>query len=170
MRIKLLWVLFLLASSFAFAQKQTGAIEGRLKDKEDRPIPGVTVTVSSPSFIAGSSNTFTDQSGFYRFPLLPPGTYDVQATLPGFDALVRRNVTLAVGFTQSVNFTLEMTRGYETIEVVGTPPLIDVTTTAVAFTVPRNVIENLPKADQIENLISLTQASATTLASTVVNG
>ena len=72
----------LLLSSCLFAQGSSGAIEGTVKDMDGRPIPGATVTVSSPSLIGGSSSATTDPSGYYRFPFLMSGKYEARASLP----------------------------------------------------------------------------------------
>lgn len=151
-----LLLVFLAFSSFAFAQRQTGTIEGSVQDIDGLSIPGANVTVSSPSLIGWNLSTVTDHSGFYRFAWLPSGSYEVKAEMPNFQTVVRRNIGISVGFTQTINFTLAMTTVSEVIEVVEKPPLIDVSTTAVAFTVPRILIENLPKVDKIENLMALT--------------
>jgi hypothetical protein len=149
-------LLTLLTSSHAFAQKQTGAIDGTVEDNERRPIPAATVTVSSPSLIGGSSNTFTDPNGYYRFPALAPGTYEVKVELQGFQTLIRRNIDLSVGLTLTVDFTIQITSVAEIVEVTEKPPLIDVSTTAVSFNVPAEIIRNLPKVQRIEDLIALT--------------
>ncbi len=148
--------MLILTSAIAFAQKQTGSIEGIVRDLEDRPIPGATVTVSSPSLIGGTATTFTAQDGEYRFPALSPGMYEVTAELQGFQTLIRANIDLSLGSTLSVDFTLQMTNISETVEVEDKPPLIDATTTAVSFHVPPEVIHNLPNFQNIESLLKLT--------------
>lgn len=149
-------IAFLFTASLAFAQRQTGAIEGVVQDAAGQAIPGVTIMASSPSLIGGSSITMTNQNGFYRFPALASGIYEVKAELAGYQALVRRDIGLSVGFTQTVHFSLSIAGAHEIVEVVGTPPLIDMTSTAVAFTIPQKLIENLPKSKNIEDLMALT--------------
>ncbi len=57
----------------AFSQsKETGAIEGTVTDQDKAPLPGVTVTLSSPKLM-GTRTAVTDADGAYRFPALPPG-------------------------------------------------------------------------------------------------
>lgn len=60
----------------------TGSILGTVRDAEGRPLPGVTVTVTSPS-LQGSRTATTDASGEYRLPLLSPGPYQVAITMWG---------------------------------------------------------------------------------------
>lgn len=165
---KFLMVFFLviLTSSLAFAQKQTGAIEGKAKDNEGRPIPGVRITVSSHSLIGGDRNAYTDQDGLYRFPVLAPGNYEVKAELNGFQAVVRKDITLLLTSTLTVNFTLELFQLSETMEVTGQPPMIDASTTAVSQTVPPQIVSNLPKRADIQTLIALTPGVSDDLVGT----
>src|SRR5207247_7244994 len=85
-RIALLGVLLCLLASAAaaLAQEQTGAIQGTVKDSSGAVLPGVTVEARSPSAV-GVNTAVTNAQGVYRFPALPPGTYDVTATLAGFN-------------------------------------------------------------------------------------
>ena len=51
----------------------TGAINGRVFDESGVVLPGVTVTITSPSPIGGPRTTVTTEDGVYRFPAVPPG-------------------------------------------------------------------------------------------------
>lgn len=155
-RILLPVLLLGLFSSFLFAQRQTGAIEGKVQDLDLQPLPGVTLTVSSPSLIGGSSITESDRNGFYRFPALASGLYEIKAELAGFQTLIRRNVDVSVGLTLTVHFSLEMTSIGEVVEVTAGPPMIDVSTTAISFTIAPEVIRNLPNFQRIDELLALT--------------
>lgn len=152
----ILVVVVVLTSSFAFAQKETGAIEGTVTDKEGRPIAGATATASSPSLIGGSVIAYTDQKGYFRFPVIPSGMYQVQAQLSGFQTAIQENIRVFVGKTLTVDFSLEFVTTSETVNVSDRPVLIDVSTPAVSFTVPPEIIHNLPKLDAIQDLMALT--------------
>ncbi|PWT90542.1 MAG: hypothetical protein C5B54_06980, partial [Acidobacteria bacterium] len=146
----------ILFSFTLFAQTQNGAIEGTIEDAEGRAVPGVIITASSPSLIGRTTTTYTDRTGYYRFPTLSSGSYSVQAELAGFQTMIRKDVRLFVGTTLTVSFTLEIIKVKEEVEVTEKPPLIDVSTTAVAFTIPPKVVENLPRVERIQDLIALT--------------
>src|SRR5262245_20083922 len=66
----------------AFGQT-TGRLEGRITT-EGTPLPGVTVTVTSPN-LQGDRVQVTDERGEFRFPSLPPGTYQLRTALEGFN-------------------------------------------------------------------------------------
>ena len=59
--------------AFAQVSSTTGAINGKVSDATGGVLPGVTVTVSSPT-MQGTRTDVTDTSGGYRFPAVPPGT------------------------------------------------------------------------------------------------
>src|SRR5262245_4023755 len=111
-----------LLASTAFAQgggaSTTGSINGKVVDSSDAVLPGVTVSVSSPSLMGVQTNV-TDAGGNYRFPALPPGTYTVTFELPGFNTLKRENIQIAMGFTAAVNVQLSVASLQETVTVTG---------------------------------------------------
>ncbi len=152
----LLIITFLFISSVLFAQRQSGAIEGSVKDFNGEPIPGVTVVASSPSLIGGNSGTFTDQNGYYRFPYLASGHYEVKAELQGFQTVCQKDIQLSVGETLTVDFRLVSSTTLEVVEVIDKPPLIDVSTTAVSHEIPSEIIHNLPRIENIQYLMALT--------------
>src|SRR4030042_4826131 len=91
MRIKsaamLLALVVALAPATLSQSRETGAIVGTAFDEQGAPLPGVTVTLSSPSLM-GTRAFVTDQEGNFRFPALRPGTYTVKAELQGFKTVV----------------------------------------------------------------------------------
>ncbi len=137
----------------AFAQRESGAIVGHITDMESGAVPGVKVTAVNPA--RGETTTYTDAEGFYRFPVLAPGTYEIKAELEGFQTVSRSDVRLFVGKTSTVDMTISATVE-EALVVTGETPLIDATTTASSKTVPIETIENLPKTSFALDLFTLT--------------
>jgi protocatechuate 3,4-dioxygenase beta subunit len=74
--------LLLCAPTGAAAQEQTGSIQGLVKDPQGAVLPGAAVETKSLDR-AGSYSTVANEEGVYRFPALPPATYEVSATLSG---------------------------------------------------------------------------------------
>ena len=74
---------FLALPSLAYAQAN-GTIAGAARDASGAVLPGVTVEASSPALIEKVRTVVTDGSGQYQIVNLPPGTYAVSFTLPGF--------------------------------------------------------------------------------------
>src|SRR5688572_27057492 len=137
----ILIVLGTLVTSPAHAQqRESGTITGTVTDKDGSPVPGVTVTASSTE--RGDTTAYTAEDGFYRFPVLLPGTYEIKAALEGFETAVRKDVRLFVGQTVNVNLSIGVTAMQEALVISGETPVIDASTTASSKTVPVETIEN----------------------------
>src|SRR6516225_52120 len=104
-----------LSPSVARGQEQRGSIEGVIRDASGGVLPGVTVETRSAALGVGS--TVTDGQGVYRFPSLPPGVYEVTATLSGFDAGKAAGVTLELGQILKVDLILAVSGVAETVHV-----------------------------------------------------
>ncbi|PYQ94743.1 MAG: hypothetical protein DMF97_18050, partial [Acidobacteria bacterium] len=81
--------LFVVTCGIAAGQsvsETTGAINGRVADSSGAVLPGVTVTISSPS-MQGVRTAVTTEDGTYRFPAIPPGEYKIQYELGGFSTV-----------------------------------------------------------------------------------
>ena len=72
-----------LMETTAWAQTQTGTVEGRVVDQQGALLPGVTVTLTGPQ---GAQTTVSDAEGNYRFVGVQPATYTLKAELAGFIA------------------------------------------------------------------------------------
>ena len=109
----------LLTALPAAAQFDRGQISGTIKDAQGAVVPGVTVTVTNLDTQAART-TVTDATGFYTFPNLPPGKYDVAAELSGFKKALRQNVTLDAASSQTIEFALETGAVTESVTVTAT--------------------------------------------------
>jgi protocatechuate 3,4-dioxygenase beta subunit len=67
----------------ASAQEQRGSIEGVVRDSSGAVMPGATVEARSPALV-GIASAVTDTEGVYRFPALPPGTYEITVPNPHY--------------------------------------------------------------------------------------
>ena len=101
-RIALLLVLGLAVASLAVAGT-TGRLTGTVRDDQGQPLPGVTVTISSPSEIGGAKVEVTDVDGNFAFPALTPGFYAVKIELSGFVTQERNEVQVRLDRTTELN-------------------------------------------------------------------
>jgi Carboxypeptidase regulatory-like domain len=117
-RLTLLSFGILWAASFAAAQTSTtGAIKGVLTDDSGASIPAAWVTISNP---AGKQQVQSQADGSYTFPALQPGTYTLNVTFPGFNA-VNQPVTVNAGGTVQVPLQLSLVVQKQEITVKGDP-------------------------------------------------
>ena len=91
----LLFTVMLLAPGLASAQS---SIAGVVKDTSGAVLPGVTVEAASDVLIEKVRTATTDSNGLYRIVNLPPGTYTITFTLPGFSTFKRDAMQLAAEF------------------------------------------------------------------------
>lgn len=148
MRTKLLALLaaaVLLVPSIAAAQiGQTATLTGTVADQSGAVLPGVTVTVTGESLIGGARTAVTDENGVYRFPTLPPGTYNVSAELSGFKPFTQEDVRLQLGQTITVDPKLEVGGFQDRVTVAGGAPVVDVKSSAAQKNLTEEVMENIP--------------------------
>jgi hypothetical protein len=111
-------------ASAALAQSvgaTNGAINGKVTDASSAVMPGVTVTIASPS-MQGTRTAVTNEEGTYRFPAIPPGDYKITYELAGFSTVVRDGIRVGLGFTAAVNVELKITRS-RSVTVSGQSPV-----------------------------------------------
>ena len=105
-----------LLATGAYAQA-TGTIEGRITDETKVALPGVTVEVSSPE-LTEARVIASDENGRFRVTLLPPGSYAVKFTLPGFATQEQTRITVTAA--RVVTLQVQMRSAYkEEVTVTG---------------------------------------------------
>ncbi len=135
-------LLALASASAGHAQGvQTSTLIGTVTSNDGQPLPGVTVTVTSPALL-GERATTSGVNGDYVLRGLPPGQYNVKFTLEGMQA-VERSSTLALGGTSKADATMEVATASETIVVTGEAPSA-LETTTVGANFEKKTIDNLP--------------------------
>lgn len=141
-RISLWSALFAaLTASSLFAATTTGQLKGKVVDASGAALPGVTVTVTSPSQIGGPKVTVTGADGSFTFPALVPGEYKLNASLDTFQPLERDAVQVRLDRTTEIQITLGQPTT-ETIEVTAEAPVVDPEQVATAQTFTTQYLEN----------------------------
>jgi hypothetical protein len=143
-------------SSLAFAQavtSGTGAINGRVTDASDAVMPGVTVTITSPSQM-GTRTAVTDSDGTYRFTAVTPGDYVVLFELPGFSTVRNEGIRVSLGFTATVNAELTVASLQESVTVTGQSPVVDTSATQIGNTFSAQQLSALPTSRDYFSLLA----------------
>ncbi len=149
--------LFVSLSLSALAQfGQTGTINGTVHDPEGAPLPGVGVTIKSPALILPEMNTVTNQQGIYRFPSLPPGTYEITYALQGMNTLVRKDIIITAGKTTTINVTLEPKKLEESIVVTGQTPTVDVQSSTRTTNLDKDFLASVPGFRILDTYFNMT--------------
>ena len=92
---QVLALLLIPIAAAAQTSRTTGALTGIVTDAQGNPLPGVTVTVTSPQ-LQGGRTAQTDAKGEYSLPLLPPGIYHAEYALAGLQNATRDNITISL--------------------------------------------------------------------------
>src|SRR5215212_4992567 len=120
-RVPVALLLVTLTTAGAFAQGvQTGTLRGLVRDQQSLPVPGVTVSVTSPN-LQGSRSAVTDETGAYVLPQLPAGDYQVTYQLSGFAGVTER-ARIALGLPVDLNVTMRAGNVAEEVRVVAETP------------------------------------------------
>src|SRR5436309_6662694 len=123
----------------------TGAINGKVTDSSGAVLPGVTVTISSPS-MQGTRSDVTREDGIYRFSAIPPGDYKITYELTGFEKIIRQGLRVGLGFTATVNVELRVASLSESVTVSGQSPVVDIATTKTSTNFDAQQLASLPNA------------------------
>jgi len=144
------------------AQEQSGSIEGVIRDAQGGAVVGATVVARMGSALETKNErvygpgvqTVTDATGTYRFPALPPGRYELTASLSGFAPSKVSNVDLRLGRQLSINLTLSPGGVTETVQVTGDSPLIAITQSARSTSIRDEEISKMPKGRDYTSLVA----------------
>lgn len=152
-RVGLVFAMLLATAGAAAAQSTTGTISGRVVDPQGLPVPGVTVSATSPN-LQGVRETVTSENGDYILTLLPSGVFTVTFELSGFGTQTR-SVTVAP--TQVVPLDVEVGPAAvtETVQVVARSADVFTETAQVATNFNQELIANLPTARDINATLML---------------
>lgn len=86
-----------------FSQGNNVSIYGKVVDKfTQQPLPGVNVLVLNTDY--GAS---TDLNGRYEIKNLPPGEYQVRASIIGYKSITKTDIMVMSGFASEILFEME---------------------------------------------------------------
>jgi len=160
MRSRLLFLVVIMTTlshvAAAVPQITTGEIQGTVTDTTGASLPGASVEARNLNTNLART-LVTDGDGRYIFLQLPPGTYKVTFTLPGFATHVQENVQLTVGQALTLPVAMKVSGVAETVTVSGTPRVVESTRTASATTLNELTVETTPiLGRKFEDLLTLT--------------
>ncbi|HKM67575.1 MAG TPA: carboxypeptidase regulatory-like domain-containing protein [Candidatus Acidoferrum sp.] len=121
----------------------TSAIVGTVNDKSGAPVAGAGVTITSKETGLKRSGK-TDESGRFNFSQLKPGSYSVKVEAGGFEPQQNDNVPAALGQKQTVDFTIQVARAMESVEVSSEVAVLNTENANTSTTLNSRALEDLP--------------------------
>jgi hypothetical protein len=153
-RLVVVCLLFLFTASVALAQVSgtTSQLSG-IVTADGHPVPGVTVTATSPA-LQGVRTAQTGEAGGYVFPALPPGQYSVTFELEGMQKLTKKT-SIALANVNRLDAELRVGGLSEAITITASAPAV-LETTQVGQTFKQENVEKLPVARNVRQTVLLT--------------
>ena len=148
-------VLALALSAGAQTQITSGVIQGTVMDESGAVVPGATVTVKNldTNF---EQTAETDSFGRFVFLQLRSGPYTLRVVKSGFATIVQENLSLTVGQTIPLSFSLRVSPVAEEVIVTATPT-VDTVKTESSSTLNELSVETTPVLGRkFEDLFTLT--------------
>ena len=127
----------------AGAQVSGGTFQGTISDPSGAVVSHARIqakNVSTGSVRAAETNT----DGFFTVANLPPGSYEITVSAPGFDTEVRSGVTLTVGAEQTLNIALRVGRETRKVEVTSEAPPVQLVSSELSAVVNATTVRELP--------------------------
>ena len=153
-----LLVMLLVFTTPAIGQLDTGGIAGTVFDPTGKVVPGAQVNIHDES-TGTSYSTASSSTGYYVFPSVRPGTYDVTVTASGFKTVVRNGVTVAIGTHNAQDVTLAVGSRAETVTVSASTQTLESESSDIGTSIQPLQVEALPLTVQgfrsLETLIAL---------------
>jgi hypothetical protein len=144
----------LVAAGVARAQETTtGSISGRVIDAQGLPVPGATVTVTTPQ---GPRDFTSDSDGRFFAPFLTPGVYELTVSLSGFRTLDRKGIEVRLGQRVELPLTLQLGSVSETVNVTGGTPVVDVSSTTTGGVLDSESLARIPVGRRFSDTLYIT--------------
>ncbi len=126
------------------AQSTTeGGISGTVEDPAEAAVPKAIITIHNNGTNAEQHLT-ADDSGYFKAPLLEPGTYTVTISATGFAEYKADNVIVQVGQLTSLLPKLSTGTAETTVQVSEDATVLNLESPDVASVLTRQAIDNIP--------------------------
>ena len=112
------------ALSLSAIAQSTTSLRGVVMDAKGALLPGATVKLSDPK-TGFSRSVVSGDDGGYAFLQVPPATYNLEVSAPGFALSKRQDLTLQVSTPATVNVTLQVQGATVQVEVTSEAPLVN---------------------------------------------
>ncbi len=142
------------------AQSWNSHLEGVVVDPSGAAIPAASVELRNTA-TGQVRRAQTDSNGFYTFPLVPVGSYDLEIAASGFESKVLHGLTLQVAQMPRLDVTLSVARGQRVVvRVNAQPPLVETASPAIGDEISNQRVALLPLNGRQFSQLALLAAGA----------
>jgi hypothetical protein len=129
----------------AHAQQLTAVLSGTAYDQTGAIIPNANIVVKNEAS-GDTRNTVSNKDGFFTFPALQPGTYNLTVSAPGFQSWQQKGIVLNQGDNRTLpNIALAVGQATQQVEVVaGAEAIAPVDTGEVSANLNQQMVTDLP--------------------------
>jgi Carboxypeptidase regulatory-like domain len=120
-----------------------GSISGTIKDPSGAVIPGATITLTNTTLKSEFKAT-SDEQGFYSFPTLPVGHYDMCVQAIGFKTEKKTDVPVDTDVALKLDMIIQLGEQTETVLVQAATTQIDTAATHLGDVVTGSQMTALP--------------------------
>ena len=135
--------LFLIFPNSSVAQSPTGTISGIVTDPTGSSVAEAEILIANDATRVQFSGRSSEE-GIYVIPNLPPGSYRIQVSKPGFKTIIKPDVTLNVQDALAINFAMALGSVSEIVTIEGGSPLVNVESGSVSTVIDHDLVEKLP--------------------------
>jgi len=129
--------------AISFAQFETSAVLGFVRDTSGAPVLGSKVILTNVATGVVVS-TQTDDQGHFQFPDVHVGRYKISATADGFNDSVTNPFAVDVSTRQRVDVTLKAGSVSETVNVSGAATQLETETSSTGTVISQTQVQELP--------------------------
>ncbi len=129
----------------AFAQLDTGSISGVITDPAGKVVAEAAITATDGA-TGTTYKTVSSSAGYYVFPSVRTGTYQVSITSAGFKTAVYSGVDVAVGATTSRDVALTLGSASENVTVTAGTVSLEKDTSDIDASISPEQVQDLPLA------------------------
>jgi hypothetical protein len=141
------WVLAILfaatTAGSAFAPGELGRVSGIVRDQSNAFVADAKVLVKNER--TGDERTaLTNSDGYFIIGSLRPSTYTIKVEKGGFANIEYTAMPVAVGQELALDFEIKPAGVQEEVTVVGTAPVLDVSSARLGVNVSEREVNELP--------------------------
>ncbi|HTM50973.1 MAG TPA: carboxypeptidase-like regulatory domain-containing protein [Bryobacteraceae bacterium] len=132
-----------LFTALGLSGQSTSLLTGTVVDPSGAVVANAQI-VSRNMQTGITATRVTNADGLFRFPDLPIGEYELTVTVPGFEPLNRRGISLLTGHSVDLRLQLEVGTARQAVEVSAASSVVQPTSSEVQTSIDSRSMRELP--------------------------